>query len=162
MCFHAYLADEDASDDGQLVQRPQRSSKGRGRDLTDIHGHESRGEPCTKHTWVSPLLDSSATSRNHFPNGRGGWSLCAVPHTPPSPSCLAGNHLCLGKVLGCPCIQSPKLGNLLTDTHIRAQSRDCLLGEVITGQRTFLKLALTPQSGVVCLHTSNSIKSCYF
>ncbi|RLW00640.1 hypothetical protein DV515_00008584 [Chloebia gouldiae] len=65
-CNHADIAhpgklalQEDTRDDRELVQRPQRSSKGSGRDLADIHGHESRGEPCTEHTWVSPLLDTA-------------------------------------------------------------------------------------------------------
>lgn len=57
MRFPSYLADEDTRDDSKLVQCPQSSSKGRGRDLADIHGHKSGGEPCTKHMWVSPLLN---------------------------------------------------------------------------------------------------------
>lgn len=53
--FPSYLADEDACDDGQLVQCPQCSSEGSGRDLTHIHGHEAGGEPCTEHMSITPL-----------------------------------------------------------------------------------------------------------
>lgn len=65
VAFPSYLADEDACDDSQLVQRPQRSSEGSGRDLTHIHGHEAGGEPCTEHMSITPLRaeDTSPQTR---------------------------------------------------------------------------------------------------
>lgn len=146
------------------MQRPQRSSKGRGRDLADVHGHKSGGEPCTEHTWGSPLLDTAQRPAETTPQMGEEDGACVLHPTPhQAPHAWLGTTCTLERCWDVSLHSEPQTGKLFyLNTHIRAQSRDCLLGEVITGQRAYLKLASKPQCGVLYLHTSNSIKSCYF
>lgn len=159
MRFPSYLAEEDACDDGELVQRPQRSSKGRGRDLADVHGHESGGEPCTEHTRVSPPPDTAQQPAQTTPQtGKedGARVLHPTPHQ--APRSWLGTTCTLERCWDVPAFRAPNWEDFLLE-HTR-QSLE--LGEVITGQRAFLKLALKPRSGVLYLHSSNSDKELLF
>lgn len=79
-------------------------------------------------------------------------AVCCTPHPtkpltpgwePPAPREGAGMSL----------HSEPQTGKpFYLNTQIRAQSRDYVLGGVITGQRAFLKLALKPQCGVLYFH----------
>lgn len=88
--------------------------------------------------------------------------VCCTPH-PAKPLTPAWEPPAPWKGAGLSLDSEPETGTpFYLNTHIIAQSRDCLLGEVITGQRAFLKLALKPRSGVLYLHTSNSDKELLF
>lgn len=143
MCFPAYLAEEDTRDDRELVQRPQRSSKGGGRDLADIHGHKSGGEPCTEHTWVSPLLDTAqrpAEITSQTGKEDGACVLHPTPHQ--APHTWLGTTCTLERCWDVPALRAPNWGTFLLQHTCQRTEQGLSAGRSYHRAKSLLKTCL--------------------
>lgn len=151
MCFPSYLAEEDTCDDSELVQRPQRSSKGRGRNLADIHGHESGGEPCTEHTRASPLLDTAQQPAETASQTGKEDGACVLHPTPrQAPYAWLGTTCTLERCWAVPGFRARNWDAFLLEHTHHSTEQGLSAGRSYHRAKSFLKTCLeTSEWGIV-------------